>query len=123
MSDDGVDRSLAAFLRDFGEPSGREVIGIDVTGQMIDNPDDTRPLILVRHGDTVALIDILPLASYLDIDVHAFHAGELGAVAGMGMTVGRGHTMFDHPTGIQLDSGSGVKTAVVQACLFIGRPA
>ena len=111
------DRSLRKFLADFGEPSGREVIRIDVTGTKIGDP----PLIMITRGDTVAVIDPMAMAGYLGLDVHAFHAGQPGAAGGMGMTLGRAFSMFDDSTGLRIDA-TGHPHAVNLACLFIAKP-
>lgn len=91
---DGVDRSLAAFRRDFvdevkaGDNVDRVVLEIDAGKWKAEHGGYT-PFVIVRYGKYTAVLDLMPLSTYLDIDVHAFVDGEQGATAVMGMNIGR----------------------------------
>lgn len=83
MSDDGVDRSLAAMLRLTGE---HVVLDLDLAEYAREH--DARPFIVLRDRGYTVVIHPIPLTEYLDVDVHAFVDGEQGTAAVMGMNVG-----------------------------------
>lgn len=89
MSDDGVDRSLAAMLKLAGECV---VLDLDVAEYAREH--DVRPFIVLRDRGYTVVINPIPLTEYLNVDVHAFVDGEQGTAAVMGMNVGYTVTGF-----------------------------